>query len=279
MALIRKVCGITLAMLVVLLSACGGGGDGGSGTNSSAGSGAGSGSGASGIDIKAVGRYYTTVDVEPQPIFQTLVISPNGKMAIYYEDSWGFRRGFVDGNVTGSGGQFTGRVTDFGEGTVEDGTISGQYRSGGGVSAQFVFPSGSPSIDYAFEAYMTGQSGAADSVGSWNAVDEFEAKPTVVISNDSKITVTFSSTCTVSGTLKFSDGANTGQIATLNGVADGTGCRFGTGSMSGLMIVEYPNGRYVELTGHFVRSDRREGFSFTSTRCPSGKTVRGLLFC
>jgi len=262
--------------LMLSIAGCGGGGSDGGATNSSN---AGSVSQPKGMDIQAVGRYKGKVTTGRLPIFQDLVVSPDGRFAIYYEDAFGSSRGFVDGLVSGDGGQFNGTTSDYSQAGVSSGSISGQYRPGVGLSGSAIYASGPSNFELKFSEYMTLATGAADAKGTWNASDEMNSTLTVSIDSSQSIKVAINANCQFSGAAKFSNGANTGQIANLSGTSSGTGCRFGTGSMSGLVAVTYPNNGYVRIQGHAIRSDRRDGFSFSSVRCPSTKTVQSILSC
>ncbi len=245
---------------ISVLAACGGGGDGDSDPPPS-----------TGVDIAAVAVYKGRVDAAPLPLFETVVINADGRLAVYYEDGFGSSRGFVDGVVSGNGGSFSGRVTDYSRNGVADGTVSGTYRPGVGVTAQVRYPIGSDTRTYAFESYPTSTSAPRDLPGTWNAVDEDDRTIAVSVNNTS-ISVNFAPDCSVTGTVSFPPNTNITQVATLNGTALGGGCRFGTGAMSGTLLFTYTSTGTPTLRGHFVRADRRDGFTFRSYRCRDGKT-------
>jgi hypothetical protein len=256
-------CAATLIALFGLVSGCGGGGGGGGGqANSSPAT----------TDIQAVGIYSAKVVGGAVPIFQTLVLNYDGKFAVYYEDGFGGRRGFADGSASVSGGSFSGSMTDYSSSGVANGTVSGTYRPGNGVSVQVVYPSGSSTLTYSFVEYPTLPQATADAVGTWSSGDEANAALVVTIGASGTVTATYGSGCAVNGSLFRPAGYNTVQLANVSGTASGN-CRFGTGPMAGLMRISYLSGGVVSLFGHLIRSDRADGFEFHSYRCANGKTM------
>lgn len=254
--------------LVLGLAGCGGGGGGGSGSD--AGNAA-----PRGIDLAAVGVYKATVRGGPLPIFQTLVVGPTGRSAIYYADGFDSSRGFVDASISGSGGAFTGTLTDFAQTGIFTGSASGTYRAGSGVSANVVYPGQAYTIDFLFSGYPTDPAGPSSAVGVWSSKDERGGAQSLTIAGgrSGTFTVSYGATCTVSGTTTFGDNnSNAFQVATLAGSTTGSGCRFGTGSMSGLLLVSAPGTKNPSIIGHLVRSDLKEGFMFSSYRCSDGST-------
>lgn len=255
------------AIMLMALAGCGGGGGGEAAPTDQQ---------AAGIDIAAVAVYKAKVDGGRLPIFQTLVVSPDGKVAIYYEDAFGASRGFVDGTVNGAIGRFSAALTDFASTGVFSGSASGTYRVGAGISATVTYSGASSAVDFAFEFYPTLATGAADAVGTWNAGDERNSPQLVRVASDGSFSVAIGTQCNVSGTATFGDGANTRQLASLRATASGTGCRFGTGEMSGLMLLRYGAAGWQSLYGHLVRADRRDGFMMHSYRCSNGSTYSYL---
>jgi hypothetical protein len=251
---------------VGMLAGCGGGGDEGAPVNQQA----------AGIELAAVAVYEAKVDGGRLPIFQTLVVSPDGRAAIYYQDGFGGSRGFVDGTVSGANGRFSATLTDFASTGVFNGSASGTYRAGAGISATVTYPGVSSAIEFAFDSYPTLPTGRPDAVGTWNAGDERNSAQLVTVASDGTFAVAIGTACNVSGTATFGDGANTLQLASLRATAVGTGCRFGTGEMSGLMLLRYGNTRWQSLYGHLVRADRRDGFMLHSYRCSNGSTYSYL---
>ncbi|MDN3920550.1 hypothetical protein [Roseateles violae] len=266
-----------MAIIAYGLTGCGGGGGDSGGASSTTSNAANQGNS---LDIQAVGHYKAKNTAGKLPIFEDIIVAPSGKFAIYYEDAFSSSRGFVDGMVSGATGQFTGTMTDFAQTGVFAGSISGQYRQGVGLSGTAIYAVGSAPFDASFVEYMTASTGTTDAVGTWNGSDEVRRALVVTIDSSSSVKITLSASCQFTGTLKFSDGANTAQIATLTGSSSGTGCRFGDSGLTGLLTVTRPiAGGYVTLRGHAVRTDRKDGFYFTSTRCPSGKTVEVITSC
>lgn len=272
-----SVASISLALIAISLGGCGGGGggDGGGATNPP--------SQPTGIDIAAIGIYKATVTGGPLPIFQTLVVGPTGKGAVYYEDGFGSSRGFVDATLSGSGGNFTGSLTDFARTGVFNGTVSGTYRAGSGISANVVYPGQTSTVQFTFESYPTLTEGPTSAAGSWNSMDERSTAQSIVIAGarSGTFTISYGAQCTVTGTTTFGDNANTLQLATLSGTATGSGCRFGTGTMTGLLLVKSPGTTNPSIIGHLARPDRTDGFMLQSFRCRDGssRTSLPLLGC
>lgn len=264
-----------LALTALSLTGCGGGGDGGGTSNPT--------SQPSGIDIAAVGIYKATVRGGPLPIFQTLVVGPTGKGAVYYEDGFGGSRGFVDVTLSGSGGNFTGSLTDYARTGVFNGTASGTYRVGSGINAVVIYPAQTATIQFTFDSYPTLTTGPASTVGSWNSMDERGTTQTITIAGaqTGTFTILYGPLCTISGTTTFGDNANTLQLATINGIASGGGCRFGNGPMAGLILVESPGTSNPSIIGHLARQDKTDGFMLQSFRCRDGssRTSLPLLGC
>lgn len=250
------------------LAGCGGGGSGGSGPDTANPT-------TRGIDLAAVGIYKATVRGGPLPIFQTLVVGPTGRSAIYYADAFDSSRGFVDAAISGSGGAFTATLTDFAQTGIFAGNASGSYRAGSGVSANVTYPGQAYAIDFLLSGYPTDPTGPASAGGAWSSRDEKGGAQSITIAGgrSGTFTVSYGATCTVSGTTTFGDNnSNAFQVATLAGTATGSGCRFGIGSMSGLLLVSAPGTKNPSIIGHLVRSDLKEGFMFSSYRCSDGST-------
>ncbi len=248
------------------LSACGGGGGGDTTADSTP---------SSRIDIAAVGVYSATVTGGPLPIFQDLVISPTGRAAIYYSDAFEGSRGFVDVALDGSGGAFKASLTDVARAGVYQGAATGTYRAGSGVAATVTYPGQTYSIEYQFRAYPTDPAGPASALGTWNSMDERGSAQTLTVSGarTGTFSVAYGSTCTVAGTTTFADAnSNAYQVATLAGTATGTGCRFGTGPVSGLLLVRGPGTTNPSIVGHLIRQDRTDGFMLKSYRCRDGSS-------
>jgi hypothetical protein len=228
-----------------------------------------------GVDLAAVAVYQATVRGGPVPIFQTLVVGPTGRSAIYYADGFDSSRGFVDVAIMGSGGTFTATLTDFAQTGVFSGSAAGAYRVGSGVSANVSYPGQTYSIDYLFKAYPTDASGPTAAAGTWSSKDERGGAQSITIAGgrNGTFTVGYGATCTVTGTTAFGDNnSNVLQVASLAGTAAGTGCRFGTGSVSGLLLVSAASTKTPSIVGHLVRSDLKDGFMFSSYRCSDGST-------
>jgi hypothetical protein len=209
------------------------------------------------------------------PLFETVVINADGRLAVSYEDAFGSSRGFVDGLVSANGGSFSGRVTDYSRNGIAEGSVSGNYRPGVGVTAQVRYAAGSATRTYDFATYPTSTSAPGDIPGTWNASDEVNRNITVTV-NGTSISVSFAPDCAISGSVTFPPNTNITQVATLNGTASGGGCRFGAGPMSGTLLFTYTSVGTPTLQGHFVRADRRDGFSFRSYRCRDGNTYADL---
>ena len=244
--------------IAIGLSGCGGGGGGSS--SSSSGSGTDSVPPAPrGVDQAAVAVYKATVRGGPLPIFQTLVVGPTGRSAIYYADGFDSSRGFVDASINGTGGLLTATLTDFAQTGIFTGSASGTYRAGSGVSANVIYPGQAYTIDFLFSSYPTDPTGPLSAVGVWSSRDEKGGTQSITIAGGR------------SGTFAVSY-SNAFQVATLTGSATGNGCRFGTGSMSGLLLISAPGTKNPSIVGHLVRSDLKEGFMFSSYRCSDGST-------
>lgn len=260
--------------IAIGLSGCGGGGGGSS--SSSSGSGTDSVPPAPrGVDQAAVAVYKATVRGGPLPIFQTLVVGPTGRSAIYYADGFDSSRGFVDASINGTGGLLTATLTDFAQTGIFTGSASGTYRAGSGVSANVIYPGQAYTIDFLFSSYPTDPTGPLSAVGVWSSRDEKGGTQSITIAGGRSGTfaVSYGAACTVSGTTTFGDNnSNAFQVATLTGSATGNGCRFGTGSMSGLLLISAPGTKNPSIVGHLVRSDLKEGFMFSSYRCSDGST-------
>lgn len=228
------------------------------------------------FDIQAVGVYTSRVETTTIPRFETLMVGPEGRFGVVFEDGFGSSRGFGAGIATASGGRLEGQVTNFDKGRVEAGTFSGTYRPGSGISAQLVYPSGSGLREYAFSFYPTAATGATDAQGAWNASDDRGINVAVQLSATA-LSMNFGGGCTVTGVAKFADGANTAQLATIDLTSSGAACRFGAGSFSGQMLLSYGgSGRWKGLRGYAMRSDRRDGFEFRSYRCADASTHPSL---
>lgn len=254
-------------MIAALAAGCGGGGGGSSPEAAQPVQ--------MGVDLAVTGIYEATVRGGALPIFQTLVVGPTGRSAIYYADGFDSSRGFVDIAMKGSGGTFTATLTDFAQAGVFSGTAAGTYRAGSGVSAAVTYPGQTYSIDYLFKAYPTESTGPTAASGTWSSRDERGGAQAVTIAGgrSGTFSVAYGSTCTVSGTTTFGDNnSNVMQVASLAGTATGSGCRFGAGSMSGLMLILGSGSNSPRIIGHLVRSDLKEGFMFSSYRCSDGST-------
>jgi hypothetical protein len=256
------------------ITACGGGGGGGTADINAP---------SNSIDAAAVGVYKATVSGGTSPIFQSLIVGPTGKSAIYYEDGFGSSRGFVDATVSGSGGNFTASLTDYARSGIFNGSASGTYRSGSGIAATVIYPGQSTNIEFTFDYQPTLASGPTAAVGSWNSIDERGTAQSVIIAGarTGTITITYGTQCMVTGSTSFGDNSNTLQLATINATSSGGGCRFGNGPMTGLLLVKSPNTTKPSIIGHLVRQDRTDGFMFQSFRCPDGtsRTFFPLLVC
>ena len=261
---------ISLALTTLSITGCGGGGDAG-GTSSPP-------LQPAGIDIAAVGIYKATVTGGPRPIFQTLIVGPTGKGAVYYEDGFGSSRGFVDATLSGSGGIFAGSLTDFASTGVFNGTASGTYRAGSGINATVTYPGQTSTIPFTFDNYPTLATGPASAVGSWNSMDERGTAQTITIvgAQTGTFSIVFGAQCTVTGIFTFGDNANTLQLATISGMSSGGGCRFGNGPMTGLLLVKSPGTSNPSIIGHLARQDKTDGFMLQSFRCRDGSSRTSL---